>query len=696
VNSYVGEILLRRGILEKEKLEESVQTADERGLSLVDVLVRKGEVEEETVVAALADEMGMELIPKIDPTSVPEHLIDEIPITFARQHHVVPISDDGEVVIIAVSNPLDPYVVDDVRALLGRHVEAKASTSEAIDDAINRVYERKDDSELEGRDDDEDDELQDLLDADDEAPIIRFVNNLFFTAVQDRASDIHIEPSDDNVVVRYRIDGKLHHRRSAPRGAHAAIIARIKIEAGLNIAEKRLPQDGRISKKIRGKVIDVRVSIIPTAKGESVVMRLLDKENIQLDLMDLGFAKRDLDAWAHLIERPDGILLITGPTGSGKTTTLYGSLHRINTPDKKILTAEDPVEYELKGINQLQTHSKIGLTFASALRAFLRQDPDVIMVGEIRDQETAELAIQASLTGHLVLSTLHTNDAPGAIPRLVKMGVQPFQISSTLLGVMAQRLVRKLCPHCKEPYTPSERILLELGLHRETLEQELKELQAVAKTTVLGRNSDPGIDLKAMGAMGERIEELSADDLLDAEPTMVRSLEDIRADQPPDVVRHLAERGVQVPDSLWKDPDTVSSLALVAQDLDQGLSVEMAQKQLDMLAIAGGGEPAGDTRRRSLSTPPEVTFYRPKGCDECNQLGYRGRLGIFEMLLINEPIRDAIIGGADSKTIAKVAMRHGMRSLRMDGARQVLAGVTSVEEVLAATQAVEQDLEAAE
>ena len=424
--------------------------------------------------------------------------------------------------LAAVGDPLDLQAVDDLRALLGQPVEPIAATYEAIDDAINRVYERKDEAQLTDHEDEQEDEIQDLIDATDEAPVIRFVNNLFYTSVRERASDIHIEPLDDKVVVRYRIDGRLVQRKEAPKGALASIISRVKIEAGLNIAEKRLPQDGRITKRIAGKVVDVRVSTIPTARGESVVMRLLDKENIQLDLTDLGFARRELDIWEHLIERPNGILLVTGPTGSGKTTTLYGSLNRINTPDKKILTAEDPVEYELRGINQLQVHSKIGLTFASALRAFLRQDPDIIMVGEIRDHETAELAIQASLTGHLVLSTLHTNDAPGAITRLVDMQIQRFQISSTVLGVLAQRLVRRLCSHCKEPYAPTMENLIELGIDMERVDETLAQLEAVAKTTVMGRNSEPPMmDIDDLADELEPVED---------EPTMVRDMASIEND----------------------------------------------------------------------------------------------------------------------------------------------------------------------
>ena len=591
--AYVGEILVRHGIVDRDKLAELTSTAEERGLQIADVLVRTGAAEEEDVIKALADEMGMPFEAKLDQ-DIPETLLEEVPIGFARQHHLLPLREESGQVVVAVADPLDPFSLDDLRARLGRPVVPVASTSEAIDDLINRVYERKDAADLGDKEEEEADELEDLLDATDEAPVIRFVNNLFYTAQQERASDIHVEPTDDNVVVRYRIDGRLVQRKTAPKGALQSIVARIKIEAGLNIAEKRLPQDGRITKKIRGKVVDVRVSTIPTAKGERVVMRLLDKANIQLDLMALGFARRELNIWSQLVERPNGILLVTGPTGSGKTTTLYGSLNRINTPDQNILTAEDPVEYALRGIGQLQVHAKIGLTFAAALRSFLRQDPDVIMVGEIRDHETAELAIQASLTGHLVLSTLHTNDAPGAITRLVDMKVQPFQISSTVLGVLAQRLVRRLCPVCRQPYTATMEDLIELGLETDHLTETLSDLRKAAATTVLGKSEPP----------------------------------------PP--------------------------------------------------------APAAPTETESGGMP---TFYKPVGCEACNHTGYKGRLGIFELMLVDDAVRRAILDGSDAKTIQKVARGQGMRVLREDGARQVIAGVTSVEEVLAATQAIDIDTE---
>jgi len=607
---YLGEILVRRGAVTAEKLEEALGLAREKGADLADVLVRIEALDEDALVRALAAEMGMEVQANIKPETIPPELVDIVPITFARHHRVLPIGEVNGVVRVAVADPLDLASLDDLRVLLGKRVEPVAVPGEAIEDAINRVYERKDEAALEeAKEGEEVEELQDLIDMTDEAPVIRWVNNLFYTAVRDRSSDIHIEPTERDVVVRYRIDGKLYPKKSAHRGFLPSIVSRVKIEAGLNIAEKRLPQDGRITKKIAGKLIDVRVSTIPTAKGERIVMRLLDKEQVLLDLPDLGFDRSQLKVMNHLISRPNGIILVTGPTGSGKTTTLYACLNKINKPHLNILTVEDPVEYELRGIGQMQIHPKIGLTFASGLRSFLRQDPDVIMVGEIRDQETADIAIHASLTGHLVLSTLHTNDAPTAVTRLVDMAIQPFQISSSVLAVLAQRLVRRLCPVCVETYEPSDEDLRELDI-------------------------DPA-----------RIAELRTHALASFTAPAPTALPELPRRSRPDVV--------PVADDPLEDEST------------RVMELPMA----DM----------GD----------KVLFFRPVGCEECSNTGYRGRVGIFELMIIEEAVRREILNNSDSNTIMRAACSRGMQTLREDGARKVLAGLTSVEEVLAATQAGE-------
>ncbi|MCB9593232.1 MAG: Flp pilus assembly complex ATPase component TadA [Sandaracinaceae bacterium] len=632
---YVGEILVRRGALAADRMEELLQTAVEKDAALLDVVFATRETEEEKVVRALAAEVGIPFLEEeIKPDDVAPELIDAVPIGFARTHCLVPLVDEGPFVRVAISNPLDPGPLDDLRALLGKRVEPVAAPSEKIEDAINSVYQRKADGEI-GQDVAEEvDEIQDLLDATDEAPVIRWVNNLFYNASRAAASDIHIEPGEREVIVRNRIDGKLFPVKTAPKSVHAAIVSRVKIEAGLNIAEKRLPQDGRITKKIQGRLIDVRVSTIPTARGERIVMRLLDKEKTVLNLTDLGFEGARLETLHHLITRPNGILLVTGPTGSGKTTTLSACLRRINSPELNILTAEDPVEYDIPGVGQLQIHPKIGLTFASALRSFLRQDPDVIMVGEIRDHETAEIAIHASLTGHLVLSTLHTNDAAGAVTRLVEMEVQPFLISSSVLGVIAQRLVRKLCNYCRQPYRPSAQDLRSLGID----EERFKMLRGPGVQAFRGEVHD-GL------AQGGPASEPPVRERQSVEPLGFLTAEELSALEV-DEIESEPTRMVAVEDDL---------------DVPRGFPSELSR----------------------------AVLYRPIGCDECAQTGYKGRVAISEMLIVDEAVRRDILNQADAATIARTAIHGGMRTLRDDGSRLVLSGTTSLEEVLAATQAAE-------
>jgi general secretion pathway protein E len=598
---YIGEILVRQGALTAERLEQALEVAREKGVRLKDVLSSTQAVDEEEYVEALARELGLSVLTRVQVDQVPAELIEKVPINFARQHRLLPFAEVNGVVRVAMSNVLDLSPLDDLRALLGKRCEAVAAPADMVDDAINRVYERRNENALAETDKEDDvEELQDLIDMTDEAPVIRWVNNLFYEAVRDRASDIHIEPSDSDVTVRYRIDGNLYEVKKAHKAFLPSIMARVKIEANLNIAEKRLPQDGRITKKIKGKLIDVRVSTIPTAKGERIVLRLLDKEQVLLDLPALGFSRDRLSIMEHLIRRPNGIILVTGPTGSGKTTTLYACINKINSPDINILTVEDPVEYELKGISQMHVQPKIGLTFASGLRSFLRQDPDVIMVGEIRDFETAEIAIHASLTGHLVFSTIHTNDAAGAITRLVEMGVQAFLLSSSLLAALAQRLVRRLCIKCRQPFIPTD--------------QDLRSLD---------------LDPDGYG--------------------------------PP---RPL------IPGQSPRD----SSIPPAGSDADEA-------KQVAARAHAPG------------ELPPRPVFYRPTGCQACAETGYSGRIGIYELLVVDEAIRREILNNSDGKKITRVACARGMISLREDGVRTVIAGRTSIEEILAATHDADVELE---
>jgi general secretion pathway protein E len=590
---FLGEILVRRGVVPPERIDALFAVQREKGADLVDLLVGSQLADEIAVARALADEAMVPYADTVEHDKIPTALATRVPIAFAKSRKLIVLSEDEQQVNVACADPFDTAALDDVRLLLGKIVEPVVAPRDRILDAINRVYEREaGGGELEQSAGDEvvDEEVAggDILDSDDEAPVIRWVNSLFLQAMKERASDIHIEPEEKEVLVRYRIDGELYVARRAPRAFMNSIISRIKIESSLNIAEKRLPQDGRITKKIAGKGFDIRVSTIPTSRGyERIVMRLLNKSSVLLDLTDLGFSPRDYLLMDGLIQRPDGIILVTGPTGSGKTTTLYACLNRINKPNVNILTAEDPVEYEIGGIHQVHVQAKIGLTFASALRAFLRQDPDVVMVGEIRDKETVEVAINASLTGHLVLSTIHTNDSAGAVTRLSDMGVEPFLIRSSLIGILAQRLVRVLCPHCKEAYPAEPFELEELGLTQERVRQRARRRAAASRYF-----------------------------------------------------------------------------------------------------------PRGTPERDVLDLDPHVRpmFFRPKGCDRCSGTGFQGRRGIYELMLIDDVVGPLILKNADAQSIKRGAIEQGMDTLRDDGARKVLAGMTSVEEVLAATQ---EDVEAA-
>jgi len=578
-DTFVGEMLVERGALTADQLDKAHATLSEKGGSLVDWLLSSETLDEKTLWSAVARDLDLEFQEAIAGDDVEAHLIDELPIVFAKSHRILPLSESGDGVAVACANPFDLGALDAVQAILRRPVVPVVVPSEVILVAINKVYERS----AKGADLDEsavadEEELTDLIDVEDEAPIIRWVNNLFFEAVKQRASDIHIESMEKEVAVRYRVDGVLHEVRSAKKAFLPSIISRVKILAKLNIAEKRLPQDGRIGLKIAGKSIDVRVSTIPTSQGERVVMRLLDKESVLHDVTDLGFWADHYSLFHALIRRPHGIILVTGPTGSGKTTTLYAGLSQINTPDKNILTVEDPVEYDIEGIGQMHVNPKIDLTFSSGLRAFLRQDPDVIMVGEIRDRETAEIAIHASLTGHLVLSTIHTNDAPGALTRLVEMDIEPFLVASSIIGIQAQRLVRVLCPTCRELYAPDREQLVELGVDPEN-------------------------------------------------PYAI---------------------GVEPNSPLYKQ----------------------AAKTLGQI--------------QPLNTE-QTMLYRAVGCDECLGTGYLGRSGVYEMVMITDDIRMHILRNSDSNTIKRIAKEEGMISLREDGARKVMAGVTTIEEVLRVT-----------
>ncbi len=560
----LGQILLRETRLSPEQLEQARLRQIESHERLTDVLVEEGFLNSDEVLEALGHQQGLAVVSQIDPEEVDETLLTTVPITFAKQHRILPLGWVTEGVLrVAVADPLDVAPIDDLHLLFdGAEIELVLARESVILSAINLAYDRgitSTDQLAEEAHDDLDALAtqishgpQDLLDSTDDAPIIRLVNSLLQHAVKERASDIHVEPFENEIRIRFRIDDVLYEpMKPLPRSLQAAIASRIKIMGNLDIAEKRLPQDGRIRLKIAGRDYDVRLSTVPVAFGERLVLRLLPDTQELLDLEKIGFNTIQLAALDRIMRRPNGIFLVTGPTGSGKTTTLHAALAKINGTDKNIITIEDPVEITQKGVGQIEVNPKIELTFARGLRAILRQDPNVVLVGEIRDRETAEIAIQASLTGHLVLSTLHTNDAASALTRLVDMGVEPFLVGSSLVAVLAQRLVRILCLECREAYT--------------TTDEELREI------------------------------------------------------------------GVKPP-----------------------------------------GRP--------------VTLYRASDCPACSHTGYHGRIGIFELMAIDDEIRALISQNVDSKTIKAAATRKGMGTLRADGARKVLAGRTSVAEVIRATE----------
>ncbi len=575
----IGELLIARCGVTAETIERGLEKQREEGGLLGEILIQLRLIEEDQLALALSLQSEMAYLRELPRAEeIPTELIEKVPINFAKQHSVLPLGRDGTGrVMVAIVDPTRMEVIDNIAVLLGEPVEPVVAAPTKVLDCINRAYARiRGGAELEssskGKGDDEEDfgqaeELVDMLDANDEAPIIRWVNSLMFQAAKDRASDIHIEPGERDVVVRYRIDGALREAKRAPKKFQPSIAARVKIMAGLNIAEKRLPQDGRIRRKMAGKDVDMRVATVPVAAGERITIRLLDRSSVLLGLADIGFAEDHLHSIRAIIKRPHGILLVTGPTGSGKTTTLYACLSEINSPDQNILTIEDPVEYQLEGISQTQVNAKIDLTFASGLRSFLRHDPDVIMVGEIRDRETAEIAITASLTGHFVFSTVHTNDAAGGITRLVDMGIEPFLVASSLVGLLAQRLVRRPCYECAIPRRPSQAEVIELGL----------------------------------------------------------------------------------------DPD---------------------------IFYAGGYD---FPKVKGMRPPPIGTVYQTVGCRACNDLGYRGRTGIYELLMINEQVRRLALDKADAGAIRNAGVAAGMVTLRAEGARKVVQGLTTPEEVMLMT-----------
>ncbi len=492
--------LIERGKVQRGDLEKILSAdASTENLSPEDQLLSSGLLTEVEIRSHLEEFFGVPFAVKGD---FPQELVlvNNLSIQFMKESRFIPARLVDKELTVIMSNPLDYYTIDAIRLATNSEIRVLAGRESDILWAIDQYYgsgvtsmekiieDMESIPDYQAEDEENVDHLRDMA---SEGPVIRLVNLVITRAIETRASDIHFEPFEDQFRVRYRIDGVLHDVESPPKRLQAAIVSRVKIMAKLNIAERRLPQDGRIMLRVKGKEIDFRVSSVPTIHGESIVLRILDKSSIVLDISKLGFPADTMEGFRGLIDRPHGIILVTGPTGSGKTTTLYCALEKINSPEKKIITVEDPVEYQLRGINQIQVKPSIGLTFANALRSIVRQDPDVILIGEIRDAETAEIAIQSALTGHLVLSTLHTNDAPSAITRLIDMGMEDYLLSSTIIGILAQRLVRVACPHCQVPYSPDPVILKEMKLNREDLSRfqisEVKGCESCSQTGYWGR-----------------------------------------------------------------------------------------------------------------------------------------------------------------------------------------------------------------
>jgi type IV pilus assembly protein PilB len=564
-NNYT-DILVRQGILSQDQVHEAEQMTKQTGMQLQDALVRLGYATGEEVVRALAEQYGLDYV-DLNEVEIPPAVVELVPESVARENAILPLSETDGVLKIIAADPNNYDTLEKLRFILNRRIEMCLAPRDTILEAINRYYGQ---SVAESQDS----MLQEFTDTaidfteaevesqsrgeqidENSAPVVRLVHLIITEAVQLRASDIHIEPFEDRVRVRYRVDGILAERDNAPRRLLGAILSRIKILSKLDIAERRRTQDGRIKVTVGEKELDLRVSVIPTNHGQSVVMRILDKDNIRVGLRQLGFMDEDYQRFKALTRRPNGIILVTGPTGSGKTTSLYAALNELNTPDRKIITAEDPVEYYLPGINQVEIKHEIGLDFARVIRAMLRQAPNVILVGEMRDLETAQMGIQASLTGHLVFSTLHTNDAPGAVTRLIDMGVPAYLVASSVVAILAQRLVRVICQKCKQPYKPPESVIEASGM----------------------------------------------------------------------------------------SPEMVAS----------------------------------------------ATFMKGRGCSNCHNSGFRGRMGIFELMMMSSKVRELTFQERPTTEIRRVAMGEGMKTLYADGMQKVCRGITTLEEVLRVAKASE-------
>ncbi len=568
----LGDLLVEAGLITTEQLKEALEVQKNDNERLGTILVKLGYLTEEEITSFLSKQYGIPAV-NLEHFEISEDVIKRIPSDIARKYMLIPITRTGSTLTVAMADPTNIYALDDIKFLTGLNVEPVVASELSIKKAIDKYYGSEtqielrkvvedlegdlaaEDGDLEVVEDEEEIDLESLVASVEEAPVVKFVNMMLMDAVKKGASDIHVEPYEKFYRVRFRIDGVLHEVMKPPLSMKDAITSRIKIMSKLDIAEKRLPQDGRIKLKMKiegkRKELDFRVSVLPTLFGEKIVMRILDPEKLMLDMTKLGFEQESLDKFTAAIKKPYGMVLVTGPTGSGKTNTLYSAISQLNTPETNIMTAEDPVEFNLAGINQVNVRDEIGLTFAAALRSFLRQDPNIILVGEIRDFETAEIAIKAALTGHLVLSTLHTNDAPSTISRLMNMGIEPFLVATSVNLICAQRLVRRVCKNCKQEVKIPKKTLLDIGF----TEEEVKDLKV----------------------------------------------------------------------------------------------------------------------------------YKGKGCDVCNGTGYKGRVGLYEVMEVTDTIKDLILSGATAIDLREQAIKEGMITLRRSGLLKIKQGITSIEEVLRET-----------
>jgi len=562
--NFITDILFKKGLITPEEIEKIINIQKTTAADLQKIIIQEDILKKDEMMMAIAEEIGVKYV-NLNDIEIDPAIAALIPEEMARRHQIIALDKDEDLLTVSMSNPLDVFAHDEIKIRLGYNVDANLSYSEDIKKSLDEIFGGADEwdkviDKVENIEvtvlKDEEEKVDDIsaISKGEEAPIIALVNLIIVRSVKEKASDIHVEPIDENQLkIRYRIDGILREVMSLPRKLHMAVISRIKIMSELDIAERRLPQDGRIQVTVSGRKINIRVSMIPTVNGESAVLRILDPSSILLELDLLGFSPKMLPRFKSLIKKPNGVILVTGPTGSGKSTTLYTVLNILNSNEKKIMTIEDPVEYRLKGISQIQAKPKIGLSFAAGLRSFLRQDPDIMLVGEIRDKETAEIAVQAALTGHVVLSTLHTNDAPSSVIRLVDMGVESFLISSSVVGILAQRLVRKICPKCK------------------------KEIEMTPE-------------------MGKIIENYG-----------------VKSD--------------------------------------------------------------------------EIKLYKGEGCSFCNGTGYKGRIAIFELMIITDNIRELISKNATTSLIREEAIKEGMQLLKEDGFVKVCQGITTIDEILRAASA---------